>query len=79
MDNETWEPQDGTIVNPEEGRIRPGGVLGRRALLLALSEPLFGTTFLLPQFTQFIEARLPIINRQRRSDACFSAVFHKGA
>lgn len=47
MDNETREPQDSTIANPEEGRIRPGGVLGRRALLLALSEPLFGTTFLL--------------------------------
>jgi pSer/pThr/pTyr-binding forkhead associated (FHA) protein len=47
MNGETWGPQDSTIINPEEGKVRSSGALGRRALLLTLSESQFGTTFVL--------------------------------
>jgi hypothetical protein len=47
MHDDPRDPQESTIINPEEGRIRAGGVLTRRALLIALSENLFGQTFVL--------------------------------
>ena len=39
--------QESTIVDPEEGRIRSGGQLTERGLLLVVSENLFGTSFVL--------------------------------
>jgi pSer/pThr/pTyr-binding forkhead associated (FHA) protein len=47
MDPDSRESRHSTIINPEDGRIRPAGVLTKRALLLVLSENLFGTTFVL--------------------------------
>ena len=47
LDPDAGESRHSTIINPEEGRIRPAGVLTKRALLLVLSENLFGTTFVL--------------------------------
>ena len=40
-------PQPSTISGPEEGRIRPGGVLTNRGILVVLSENLFGESFVL--------------------------------
>ena len=45
--SEARDPQASTIFNPEEGRIRPGGLLTERGLLVVLSENLFGETFVL--------------------------------
>ncbi|MBN1834927.1 MAG: FHA domain-containing protein [Spirochaetales bacterium] len=36
-----------TIINPEDGKIRPGGVLANRGLLVVLSESQFGSSFVL--------------------------------
>ena len=41
--------QPSTLSGPEEGRIRPGGVLTNRGILVVLSENLFGQTFVLSE------------------------------
>jgi pSer/pThr/pTyr-binding forkhead associated (FHA) protein len=41
------DPKVSTIVDPEDGKVRPGGLLGSRALLVVLSENLFGRSFVL--------------------------------
>lgn len=45
--DEGRDPENSTLADPQEGRIRPGGVLTQRALLIALSENLFGRSFVL--------------------------------
>ena len=47
--SEDRDPQASTIFNPEEGRIRPGGLLAERGLLVVLSENLFGQSFVLSE------------------------------
>jgi pSer/pThr/pTyr-binding forkhead associated (FHA) protein len=48
------DPQDSTIINPNDGKIRPAGVLTNRALLIVLSENLFGKTFVLSRARSLI-------------------------
>ena len=46
---EARDPRSSTIINPEEGRIRPAGLLTGRGLLVVLSENLFGQSFVLSE------------------------------
>ena len=48
------ELDDSTIINPNDGKIRPAGLLTSRALLVVLSEKLFGKTFVLSQARSLI-------------------------
>ena len=41
------DKKESTFINPNDGKIRPSGVLTDRALLIVLSENLFGQTFVL--------------------------------
>lgn len=48
------ELEDSTIINPNDGKIRPAGMLTSRALLVVLSENLFGKTFVLSKARSLI-------------------------
>jgi pSer/pThr/pTyr-binding forkhead associated (FHA) protein len=47
MEDDTPKAEDSTLLGPGEGKISASGLLSKRALLVVLSENLFGAAFVL--------------------------------